>query len=168
MNAYFIFGLAILIVVNALQAHENYNIRSPSVNEAAPDNQPHAYREIQAEALNKFIHLAHPKVVIVDARASKKDEVKRIKGSKAIPFNSPVESITENLPDKSATIIVYCSNARCSASQLLADRLIQLGYQNVWKYPGGLEEWEAKGLDVEQGKPASPASSKPPQNPAAE
>ncbi len=168
MNAYFIFGAMILIIVNALQAHENYNIRSPSVNEASPDNQPHAYREVQAEALNKFVHLAHPKVVIVDARAANKDEVKRIKGSKSIPFNSSVESITEILPDKSATIVVYCSHARCSASQLLADRLIQLGYQNVWKYPGGLEEWEAKGLDVEQGKPTLPNKSMSPEKPATE
>ena len=46
-------------------------------------------------------------------------------------------------------IIVYCSDRACSASRVVAQKLIDAGYSDVRHYPGGLEEWHAAGLPLE-------------------
>jgi rhodanese-related sulfurtransferase len=46
-------------------------------------------------------------------------------------------------------IVVYCSNRSCSASRIVAQKLIDAGYANVRHYPGGLAEWLAAGYPLE-------------------
>ncbi len=52
-------------------------------------------------------------------------------------------------------IVVYCTNVNCVASVLAYDRLVESGYGNVWRYAGGLEDWEAAGLPL-AGEPVRP------------
>ena len=54
------------------------------------------------------------------------------------------------LPDKSARIVVYCSNLSCANSGKAAIRLTQLGYTNVFKYAEGKQDWIEAGLPIEQ------------------
>ena len=53
------------------------------------------------------------------------------------------------LPDKSATIVTYCSNNACGNSQAVANRLQKLGYTDVRKYADGIQDWAEAGLAVE-------------------
>lgn len=53
------------------------------------------------------------------------------------------------LPNKSARIVVYCSNLSCANSGKAAIRLAQLGYSNVFKYAEGKQDWLEAGLPVE-------------------
>ncbi len=53
------------------------------------------------------------------------------------------------LPDKSATIVTYCSNAACGNSQAVANRLTALGYTDVRKYREGIQDWVEAGFAVE-------------------
>jgi rhodanese-related sulfurtransferase len=53
------------------------------------------------------------------------------------------------LPDKDASIVVYCSNPACPNSGQVAGRLTALGYRNVRKYREGIEDWTAAGLPTE-------------------
>jgi rhodanese-related sulfurtransferase len=46
-------------------------------------------------------------------------------------------------------IVVYCSDRSCSASRVVAQKLIDAGYVNVRHYPGGLAEWHAAGYPLE-------------------
>ena len=52
------------------------------------------------------------------------------------------------LPDRSASIVTYCSNAACGNSQAVANRLAKLGYTDVRKYREGIQDWVEAGLDV--------------------
>ena len=54
------------------------------------------------------------------------------------------------LPDKSATIVTYCSNRACGNSQAVANRLQKLGYSDVRKYADGIQDWTEAGLDVQR------------------
>jgi rhodanese-related sulfurtransferase len=54
------------------------------------------------------------------------------------------------LPEKSATIVTYCSNVACGNSQAVANRLEELGYTDVRKYADGIQDWAAAGLAVER------------------
>lgn len=53
------------------------------------------------------------------------------------------------LPDKTASIVTYCSNTSCGNSQAVANRLVRLGYTNVRKYAEGIQDWVEHGLPTE-------------------
>src|ERR671918_3042864 len=42
-------------------------------------------------------------------------------------------------------IIIYCSNPSCIASIIGYQLLTRLGYKNVRRYAGGIEEWQKAG-----------------------
>ena len=46
-------------------------------------------------------------------------------------------------------VVVYCSDRSCSASRIVAQKLIAAGYTDVRHYPGGLAEWHAAGYPLE-------------------
>lgn len=156
MKTFAVLTLAVLVFASSLHAHGNHSHSSP-INETQIDNS-HDYREIQTELLSKLVRSANPSLMIVDSRIMQDDDGKRIPGAKLIPVNAAIENITANLPDKEAMIVVYCANAKCPASGLLAGRLVRMGYKNVWRYSGGIEEWEANSQKIERGKTASEAA----------
>ena len=53
------------------------------------------------------------------------------------------------LPDRQASIVVYCTVGG-SSSHAVAQRLEQLGFTAVAVYPGGKEDWVEHGLPVER------------------
>jgi rhodanese-related sulfurtransferase len=59
------------------------------------------------------------------------------------------------LPDKNAAIVTYCSNPACQNSSQVAAQLERLGYTNVSKYPGGIQDWTEAGLPTQSGTPAA-------------
>lgn len=61
------------------------------------------------------------------------------------------------LPDKRATIVVYCQNARCGSSAKAARTLAELGYTDVREFRDGKEGWIAAGYPIEG--EAAPAAS---------
>ena len=42
-------------------------------------------------------------------------------------------------------IIVYCSDQTCMASYYAYQQLEQAGFQNIWRFAGGLVEWNSAG-----------------------
>ena len=71
-------------------------------------------------------------------------------GSRRVPLDKVGNEVrSTNLP-KSAEIIVYCGGPKCPQSRMAAEKLVQLGYEDVRAYEGGLEEWKNAGLPVEE------------------
>jgi rhodanese-related sulfurtransferase len=56
--------------------------------------------------------------------------------------------IETEIPDKSATLVLYCGGGYRSA--LVADALQQMGYKNAISLDGGWRAWNAAGLPVEK------------------
>jgi rhodanese-related sulfurtransferase len=48
-------------------------------------------------------------------------------------------------PDKSKPVVVYCGFVKCTRSHNGAMWAVNLGYENVYRYPGGIFAW--KGAD---------------------
>ncbi len=46
-------------------------------------------------------------------------------------------------------IVCYCSHSACSTSRRAANLLERTGYQNVWHFDGGLDEWRDAGYPLE-------------------
>ena len=55
--------------------------------------------------------------------------------------------------DRSAAVAVYCSNAVCNNSHVVATRLAELGYTTVFRYIEGKQDWIEAGLPVESTAP---------------
>lgn len=53
------------------------------------------------------------------------------------------------LPDRQATIVVYCASESCKRAGLAAERLASLGYRRIVHYEGGKKAWVATGLPLE-------------------
>ena len=56
--------------------------------------------------------------------------------------------IETQVPDKSATLVLYCGGGYRSA--LAADALRKMGYTNAISLDGGWRAWQAAGLPVEK------------------
>lgn len=70
---------------------------------------------------------------------------KHIPGS--IDLHDPDGLLAELDPDEE--IVVYCSDRLCPASQMAYFLLENNGYKNVWRFSGGLTEWEQAGYPLE-------------------
>src|SRR3989338_8559146 len=60
-------------------------------------------------------------------------------------INIPASQITQTAPQlfaKHDWIVVYCANPKCTASHTAAEELEQAGFENVYRFVGGLEEWK--------------------------
>ena len=69
---------------------------------------------------------------------------KHIPGS--ISVSTPQEA-AEHL-DPADEIVVYCSNVACPASQAAYHALEMKGFNNIYRYSGGLEDWEKAGYPL--------------------
>jgi rhodanese-related sulfurtransferase len=55
-------------------------------------------------------------------------------------------------PDKNKTIVVYCGFVKCTRSHNGAVWAKKLGYQNVYRHPGGIKAWKEAKYPVEKVK----------------
>jgi rhodanese-related sulfurtransferase len=57
-----------------------------------------------------------------------------------------ISSHFDQLPDKSAPIVLYCRSGRMST--IAAATLVNAGYTNVWDLAGGMDAWEQASLPL--------------------
>jgi len=76
--------------------------------------------------------------VLIDVRTEEEYNDLRIEGAILIPDYEISERAEKELPDKDATILIYCRSGRRSASA--AEILSSLGYTNVYDL-GGIIDW---------------------------
>jgi rhodanese-related sulfurtransferase len=90
--------------------------------------------------------------VLVDALAPMSYARSHLPGAINLPPDSVDGRAQRRIPDRSTEVIVYCSDADCNSSVIVATRLVELGYERVRHYPGGKNDWVAAGLPLESGR----------------
>jgi rhodanese-related sulfurtransferase len=111
----------------------------------------HGYKTVDTGGLKKLLDSGE-QVVVVDARSGKWDDGRRIGNASQLAANASKRAIKKALPDKDAQIVAYCTSPKCPASKQLAERLVEMGYKNVVKYPDGIDGWAAAGNPVNETK----------------
>lgn len=105
------------------------------------------FAEISHDELQAAI--ASNSVTVIDVNGSKSFEKGRIPG--AIDFAANKDRLAELLPaDKSALIVAYCGNERCSAYRNAAIAAEKLGYTNIKHYSPGLAGWKKSGAPMDK------------------
>ncbi len=63
-----------------------------------------------------------------------------------IPYDE-IEQNVKRLPaDKSSKVVLYCSSGHMSG--IAAQKLVGLGYTNVWNLDGGMAAWQSAGYPL--------------------
>ena len=109
----------------------------------------YTYEMVHAAEIKAWLDAGKP-VVILDARTKEFDDGNRLPGAKFMPYTSKDEDIHQAVPSLDTPVVVYCSNAHCPASKFLADRLLEIGYTKIYKYPEGIADWVKKGYPVDR------------------
>ena len=101
--------------------------------EDMPDNA--AYHKISAE---EAYEMMAQEVVVVDVRTREEYDGGHIENAVLVPNESIGSEMPETLPDKEATLLIYCRSGRRSKDA--AQKLLALGYQSVYDF-GGVIDW---------------------------
>ena len=109
-----------------------------------------ATKEITREGLKAKLDRGE-EVALIETLGPKYYEESHLPGAINIPHTEVDALAPEMLPDKSAQIVVYCSNRACQNSPQAARRLAALGYKNVYDYEEGKQDWIEAGLSTEGG-----------------
>ena len=77
-------------------------------------------------------------VVVVDVRTRAEYDGGHIENALLVPNESIGNEMPEALPDKGATLLIYCRSGR--RSKEAAEKLLKQGYRNVYDF-GGVIDW---------------------------
>ena len=136
--------LMAVLLFSACQSSQNNNSSSgaaPAANEPAPaagdqTAQPAEYHKISAEEAKKMMD--EQTVTIVDVRREAEYVTGHIAGAVLVPNETIGDEAPTELPDKEAVLLIYCRSG--NRSKTAANKLLKLGYQNVYDF-GGLNTW---------------------------
>jgi rhodanese-related sulfurtransferase len=86
------------------------------------------------------------KVILLDVRTANEYSRGKIMNGINLPVDEVSCKIESVIPDKEATVYVYCLSG--SRSVHIVDAMIKLGYKYVFNLTNGLLAWKAKGYPM--------------------
>ena len=90
-------------------------------------------------------------VILLDAREKKEFKVSHLQNAQYVGYEKfDLTKTIQSLPDKSKTIVVYCSLG--VRSEDIAEKLKAAGYDKVFNLYGGIFEWKNKDNPVVNSK----------------
>lgn len=101
-------------------------------------------REIDVQQYREMKNQPH---LLVDVREDNEWNAGHAAGSVHLGKGVIERDIESKVPDKSATLVLYCGGGFRSA--LAADALRQMGYSNAISLDGGWRAWQNAGLPIE-------------------
>jgi rhodanese-related sulfurtransferase len=94
-------------------------------------------KRISPEDAKKRLDANEP-IVVLDVREKAEYANQHIPNSINLPLSN-IGSVTQLIPDKNATIFVYCLSG--GRSQSAANQMVKMGYQNIYNL-GGISSWK--------------------------
>ena len=109
----------------------------------SPENIPGTTR-INAEELIELMW-STPQLTLIDSRITSDRNEGFIEGSISLPnTETSCESLEGVIPDKTEPALFYCNGIKCGRSAKAAQIAIDCGYNQIYWFRGGIEEWREK------------------------
>jgi rhodanese-related sulfurtransferase len=103
-------------------------------------------KQVDIDAYQKMPREGH---LLIDTREDNEWNAAHAAGAIHLGKGIIERDIETKVPDKSATLVLYCGGGYRSA--LVADSLQKMGYTNAISLDGGWRAWQAAGLPTENG-----------------
>jgi rhodanese-related sulfurtransferase len=103
--------------------------------------------------LPAFREFAQTQGLVLDARPEIFYRLGHVPGALNLPredFEHGYDAHRSALENRDQSIAVYCSDADCEDSRMVADALAKLGYRRILVFPGGWADWTQAGLPEER------------------
>ncbi len=127
--------LAFAMIAAACRASSTSAPTKVSVNEGA-------YSNVTPALLKRM--LAAKDFVFINAHIPYEGEIAQTDAF--IPYDQVEQNLAKFPADKNAKIFLYCRSGHMSS--IAAEKLLGLGYTNVWNLEGGMIDWEKAGLPL--------------------
>ena len=86
-----------------------------------------------------------PKLIIIDSRVAGDRKMGYIENSVSLPdAKTNCKSLAKIIPAKTTPVLFYCNGVKCGRSVVATRIALQCGYQDIYWFRGGFEEWRAK------------------------
>lgn len=134
--------LSAIVVVSGCQGereqviHEQEQVTNEQ-EQVTHEQEQVAYKEISPQEALALME-EDENVILLDVRTEEEFQEKHIPGSLLIPDYELAELAAQMLPDKDATILVYCRTGR--RSEASSRQLLEMGYTSVYDL-GGIVDW---------------------------
>lgn len=113
----------------------------------APENLP-GTRLVSAEQVIELIN-TQPQLVILDSRRQEEYAKGHIEGAISLLDTDMTEDdLALHTSSKTTPLLFYCNGERCLRSSNAATRAAAWGYQQIYWFRGGWEEWMRKELPI--------------------
>ena len=124
----------IIVVIYMTQKGGNAPMQSSSLSNSAAKAE---YHKISAQEGKEMMD-KDKSILLVDVRTQEEYDQGRIAGSILIPDYEIEAKAASKIPDKNATIIIYCRSG--NRSKTAANKLVSMGYTKVYDM-GGITSW---------------------------
>ncbi|HEC30122.1 MAG TPA: rhodanese-like domain-containing protein [Gammaproteobacteria bacterium] len=111
----------------------------------APENIPGTTRVSAEEVLDLFGKIDD--LLIIDARIRMDRKHGYIEGSISLPdVETNCATLKKLIKKKDSPVLFYCNGIKCGRSVKSSRVALKCGYNNIYWFRGGFEEWKSKNL----------------------
>ena len=103
-----------------------------------------SYKNVEPKELNSM--LKNKDFVLINVHIPFAGNI--AKTDLSISYDQIEQNLSQLPADKDAKILLYCRSGHMS--QIAAEKLVSLGYTNIWNLKGGMIDWEQAGFDLEK------------------
>jgi len=123
----------------------------------AADVRDGGYKVVTTDELKKWIDEGKKISIISALPAAEDKEFGTLPSAVSSPIPKTEKELTksdrDNLlkaagADKEKTVVIYCGFVACRRSHIGAKILVENGFANVYRYPGGITAWQERGYPV--------------------
>lgn len=87
-----------------------------------------------------------PDLIVIDSRIPGDRKQGYVEGSISLPdVETTCDTLSKNIPQKTSPTLFYCNGVKCGRSAKAVKVALGCGYNNIYWFRGGFEEWLAKG-----------------------
>ena len=98
-----------------------------------------------------------PTVVVIDAQGEGGYSRAHLPGAVDFSLDAVLDHAADAIGSLDVPVVLYCTDERCLGSEFIGTQLVEAGYRDVRRFPGGIAEWIGSGLAVESSAADKPA-----------